>query len=50
MIAQYTFLPWLRRGLANQIKIAAGGRRQPRPLDVAVTVGSDVRTRPRRRS
>ena len=31
MSAQYTFLPWMRRGLANQIKDPAGAGAQPRP-------------------
>ena len=29
-IARYTFLPWLRRGIANQIQHAGGRRREPR--------------------
>ena len=41
MIAQYTFLPWMRRGLANQIKIPAAGGTSRASLEVAVTVGAD---------
>jgi hypothetical protein len=42
MTAQYTFLPWMRRGLANQIKDPAGAGVSRARLDVAVTVGSDA--------
>lgn len=42
MIAQYTFLPWMRRGLASQIKHPAAAGVSRARLDVAVTVGSDA--------
>jgi len=46
MIASYTFLPWLRRGLSNQITQAAGPGVSRARVDVSITVGSDVATAP----
>ena len=41
-IARYTFLPWLRRGIANRIQIAGAGRaRAARRLPVTLTAKSD---------
>jgi hypothetical protein len=42
MSAEYTFLPWMRRGLANQLKDPAGVGASRGKLDVSVTVGSDA--------
>ncbi len=44
-IARYAFLPWLRRGLANQLVTDATAASRAR-LTVEVTIGSDVATRP----
>ena len=42
MSAKYTFLPWMRRGLSNQIKDPAAAGESRARLEVAVTPGSDV--------
>jgi hypothetical protein len=42
MSAQYTFLPWLRRGLANELKDPAGIGSSRGKLEVSLTVGSDA--------
>ena len=42
IVAQYTFLPWMRRGLANQLKDPAGAGSSRGKLDVSITVGSDA--------
>jgi hypothetical protein len=42
MSAKYTFLPWMRRGLSNQIKDPAGIGLSRARLEVGVTVGSEV--------
>ena len=44
MIARYTFLPWLRRGLSTQITHAAGPGVSRARVDVSITPGSDVDT------
>ena len=41
-IARYSFLPWLRRGIANEIAIPAVGARAT--VNVTLTVASDVAT------
>lgn len=41
MTAQYTFLPWMRRGLSNSIKAPAGAGASRGRLEVSITVGSD---------
>lgn len=42
MSAQYTFLPWMRRGLANQLKDPAGAGASRGKLEVSITVGSEA--------
>jgi hypothetical protein len=44
-IAEYSFLPWLRRGISNRIASGASGAARA-TLDVALTVASDVETVP----
>jgi hypothetical protein len=41
MSTEYTFLPWMRRGLANQLKDPAGVGSSRAKLEVAITIGSD---------
>jgi hypothetical protein len=41
-MSDYTFLPWMRRGLANQLKDPAGAGSSRARLEVSVTVGSDA--------
>lgn len=41
-IARYTFLPWLRRGIANRIQAAAGAGASRATLTVALSAQSDV--------
>ena len=43
-IARYAFLPWLRRGVANQIQTPAVTTSRAR-LQVALTVGDGTETR-----
>jgi hypothetical protein len=40
-LARYTFLPWLRRGLANQLETPAGSDASRAKLSVTLTVASD---------
>jgi hypothetical protein len=42
MSAKYTFLPWLRRGLANQLKDPAGAGSSRGKLEVSLAVSSDA--------
>jgi hypothetical protein len=42
-IARYSFMPWLRRGISNQIQTPAAGASRA-ALDVTLEVGSDVAT------
>jgi hypothetical protein len=44
-IAKYSFLPWMRRGIANQVQAAATGAARA-TLDVTLAVASDVETVP----
>ena len=40
-IARYTFLPWLRRGIANQIRTPAGAGASRATVPVELTAFSD---------
>lgn len=41
-MSEYTFLPWMRRGLANQLKDPAGVGSSRARLEVSVTIASDA--------
>jgi hypothetical protein len=41
-MSEYTFLPWMRRGLANELKDPAGAGSSRAKLEVSITVGADV--------
>jgi hypothetical protein len=45
-IARYTFLPWLRRGIANRIQAAAGAGASRATLAVTLTAKSDIAQTP----
>ena len=45
-IARYTFLPWLRRGIANRIQAGAGAGASRATLTVALSARSDVSSTP----
>ena len=45
-IARYTFLPWLRRGIANRIQAAAGAGASRATLTVTLTAKSEVAATP----
>ncbi|HEV8117668.1 MAG TPA: hypothetical protein VGQ32_04040 [Thermoanaerobaculia bacterium] len=44
-IARYSFLPWLRRGVANQLQVPASSASRA-SLTVSLTVSSDVESQP----
>ncbi len=44
-IARYSFLPWLRRGIANRLQTPAASASRAK-LSVALTVASDVESQP----
>ena len=44
-IARYSFLPWLRRGIANRLQTPAASTSRAK-LSVALTVASDVESQP----
>lgn len=45
-IARYTFLPWLRRGIANRIQAGAGAGSSRATLTVSLTARSEVAATP----
>ena len=45
-LATYTFLPWLRRGLANQLETAAGPGATRATISVSFAVASENNSSP----